>query len=147
MRTRAERSEFTETSRYDDVISFLDVVDWASPLVHVTSFGYSFEGRSLRSPSWGKWPTPRPATVRASGRLRVYIQANIHAGEVEGKEAALALIREDGRGGHATWLDSMVLLVNPIYNADGNEKVTLDQPRLPARPDRRPGHPGPMRKG
>jgi hypothetical protein len=68
---------------------------------------------------------PRPETVRASGKLRVYIQANIHAGEVEGKEAALALIRELARGGHANWLDSMVLLVNPIYNADGNEKVTL----------------------
>jgi hypothetical protein len=125
LQTRAERSEFTETSRYDDVISFLDVVDRESPLVHVTSFGYSFEGRSLPLAVVGKVADAKAETVRASGRLRVYIQANIHAGEVEGKEAALALIRELARGGHANWLDSMVLLVNPIYNADGNEKVTL----------------------
>ena len=98
LRTRAERSEFTETSRYDDVISFLDVVDRESPLVHVTSFGYSFEGRSLPLAVVGKVADAKAETVRASGRLRVYIQANIHAGEVEGKEAALALIRELARG-------------------------------------------------
>ena len=41
----------------------------------------------------GKVADARPETVRASGLLRVYIQANIHAGEVEGKEAVLALVR------------------------------------------------------
>ena len=125
LQTRAERSDFTETSRYDDVLAFLNVVDQASPLVHITSFGYTFEGRSLPLAVVGKIADARVATVRASGKLRVYIQANIHAGEVEGKEAALALVRDLARGQHASWLDAMVLLVNPIYNADGNEKVTL----------------------
>jgi hypothetical protein len=37
----------------------------------------------------------------------------------------LALARDMAQGGHAAWLDSMVLLVAPIYNADGNERVTL----------------------
>ena len=68
---------------------------------------------------------PTAAGVRATGRLRVYIQANIHAGEVEGKEAALALVRDIAAGAHADWLNSMVLLVNPVYNADGNERVSL----------------------
>ncbi len=123
--TRAERSNFTETSRYDDVQQFLATVDQASELVHLTSFGYTFEGRSLPLAVVGRVPNASPAAVRASGKLRVYIQANIHAGEVEGKEAALALVREIAKGQHADWLQSMVLLVNPIYNADGNEKVTL----------------------
>lgn len=125
LKTRAERSNFTETSRYDDVVSFLDVVDRASPLVQVTPFGYTFEGRSLLLAVVGRLSDIRPETIRGSGRLRVYIQANIHAGEVEGKEAALALVRDIARGAHADWLGSMVLLVNPIYNADGNERVTL----------------------
>jgi hypothetical protein len=123
--TRAERSNFTETSRYDDVQRFLATVDEASDLVHVTPFGYSFEGRSLPLAVVGRVPNATPAAVRDSGRLRVYIQANIHAGEVEGKEAALALVRDIAAGAHADWLQSMVLLVNPIYNADGNERVTL----------------------
>jgi hypothetical protein len=65
------------------------------------------------------------ASVKASGKLRVHIQANVHAGEVEGKEAALVLLREFALGGHADWLQSMVFLVTPIYNADGNEKFAL----------------------
>lgn len=125
LQTRAERTSFVETSRYDDVRSFLATVDAASPLVHVTSFGYTFEGRALPLAVVGRVADARPATVKASGLLRVYVQANIHAGEVEGKEAALALIRDIAKGGHADWLQSMVLLVNPIYNADGNERVTL----------------------
>ncbi len=125
LKTRAERSNFTETSRYDDVVSFLDVVDRASPLVHLTTFGYTFEGRTLPLAVVGRVADARPETVRASGRLRVYLQANIHAGEVEGKEAVLALLRDIAGGAHADWMNSMVLLVNPNYNADGNERVSL----------------------
>ena len=125
LQTRAERTNFTETSRYDDVKAFLDTVDAASDLVHVSSFGYTFEGRPLLLAVVGRVADARPATVLAANRLRVYLQANIHAGEVEGKEAVLALVRDIARGQHADWLSSMVLLVNPNYNADGNEKVTL----------------------
>jgi hypothetical protein len=125
LQTRAERTTFTETSRYDDVQSFLTTVDNASDLVHLTTFGYTFEGRPLLLAVVGRVGDPRPATVKATGRLRVYLQANIHAGEVEGKEAVLALVRDIAKGQHADWLQSMVLLVNPNYNADGNERVTL----------------------
>jgi hypothetical protein len=125
LQTRAERSDYTETSRYDDVQAFLSVVDAASPLVHTGTFGYTHEGRSLQLAVVGRVADARAATVKATGRLRVYIQANIHAGEVEGKEAVLAMIREIAKGRYADWLSSMVLLVNPNYNADGNEKVTL----------------------
>jgi hypothetical protein len=125
LKTRAERTNFTETSGYNDVIEFLNIVDRASGLVHVTSSGYSFEGRPLPLAIVGRLKDTSPAGVRASGRLRVYIQGNIHAGEVEGKEAALALIRDIARGSYREWLDSMVLLVNPTYNADGTERVSL----------------------
>src|SRR5262245_54187575 len=92
LKTRAERSNFAETSRYDydDVVAFLDTVDRASPLVHLTSFGYTFEGRSLPLAIVGRLSAVTPQAIRASSLLRVYIQANIHAGKVEGKEAMLA---------------------------------------------------------
>ena len=32
------------------------------------------------------------------------------------------LLRELAEGKHADWLQSMVLLIAPIYNADGNER-------------------------
>jgi Zinc carboxypeptidase len=125
LQTRAERSGFTETSRYADVQAFLQAVDAASPLVHTTTFGYTHEGRSLLLAVAGRVTDATPAAVKATGRLRVYVQANIHAGEVEGKEAVLAMLREIAKGRYAEWMQSMVLLVNPNYNADGNERVTL----------------------
>jgi Zinc carboxypeptidase len=125
VKTRAERTNYIETSRYDDVVAFLNTVAKGSPLIHVTTFGYSFEGRSLPLAIVGRIPNATPQAVRTSGRLRVYIQANIHAGEVEGKEAVQILVREIASGKHAQWMDSMVLLIAPIYNADGNERVSL----------------------
>ena len=125
VKTRAERTNYIETSRYDDVVTFLNTVAKGSPLIHVTTFGYTFEGRSLPLAIVGRIPNATPQAVRTSGRLRVYIQANIHAGEVEGKEAVQILVREIASGKHAQWMDSTVLLIAPIYNADGNERVSL----------------------
>jgi hypothetical protein len=77
-----------------------------------------------------------PAEARRSGKPVVYLQGNIHAGEVEGKEAAQMLLRDLTVGPLARLLDSLVLLVVPIYNADGNE-------RLAPGDTNRPGQNGP----
>lgn len=123
--TRAEATDFAETSTYDDILTFLAAVESASPDLHLGGFGYSYEGRRLPLVVWGAADATAEA-VRATDKVRVLVMANIHAGEVEGKEASLQLLREISRGAHAAWRDSLVLLVAPIYNADGNERVRLD---------------------
>jgi len=45
--TRAEASDFRETSSYADVMSFVQQVVAASPKLHLTSLGYTMEGRAL----------------------------------------------------------------------------------------------------
>ena len=125
-RTRAERTGFRETSRYADVVELMEAVDRASPRIHLTTFGYTFEGRALPLAVVGNVRDASPAAVRGSGKTVVYLQANIHAGEVEGKEALQNLLRDVAAGRHAAWLDSLVLLVAPIFNADGNERVALN---------------------
>jgi len=122
--TRPERTEYRETSRYDDVIAFLNALP-RSPRIHQTTMGYTGEGRAIPLVVVGNVADASPASVLRPGKLRVYIQANIHAGEVEGKEAMLVLLRDVAAGRHARWLDSLVLLIAPIYNADGNERVSL----------------------
>jgi hypothetical protein len=123
--TRAERTEYRETSRYADVVAFVQSLA-ADARLHPTVFGYSFEGRPLPLVVAGQGlPDPTPAAVRSTGRLRVLVFANIHAGEVEGKEATQSLLRAIANGERDRWLESMVLLVVPILNADGNERVSV----------------------
>ena len=123
--TRAERTDYRETSSYADVVDFLQRAAATSPSVHYTTYGYTTEGRALPLAVVGDIDDPSPATVRASGKTVVYLQGNIHAGEVCGKEALQMLLRNLMAGRHGDWRESMVLLVAPIYNADGNERVTL----------------------
>ena len=124
--TRAERTQYRETSRYDDVRAFLDVLARRDPRrVHLTQLGYTSETRAIPLAVVGAVADATPEAVRRSGRTVVYIQANIHAGEVEGKEAVLVLLREIVQRRHESWLDSLVLLVVPVYNADGTEHVSL----------------------
>jgi hypothetical protein len=126
IKTRPERTDYRETSRYDDVAAFLNDVAQAAPgRIHLTTFGKTVEGRALPLAVVGA-PAATPAAVRRTGKLRVFIQANIHGGEVEGKESAQMLLRECAEGKRDDWLESMVLLIAPIYNADGNERIAPD---------------------
>src|SRR5262245_27991824 len=121
LKTTAEASEFKSTSTYEEVVKFMKAVDAASPLVFYTTYGKTYEGREMPMAVVGAGlKDASPAAVRATNRLRVHIQGNIHAGEVEGKESAQILLREFGLGQHKEWLQSMVFLITPIFNADGN---------------------------
>ena len=122
--TRPEASGYAETSRYDDVLAFLAALDAASDDIALTTYGYTFEGRAMPLAVVGA-PGTSAADVRAGGKTRIFVQGNIHAGEVEGKEAALWLLRSIALGERADWLEHVVLLVAPIYNADGNERVSV----------------------
>jgi hypothetical protein len=123
LKTTAEASGFKSTSTYDDVVKFMKAVDDASPAIFFTTYGTTHEGRAMPMAVVGTGlEDGSAAAVKASGKLRVHIQGNIHAGEVEGKESAQILLREFALGQHRDWLQSMVFLVTPIFNADGNEK-------------------------
>jgi hypothetical protein len=125
LRTAPERTDFRETTRQDDVVAWMETVAAASPLIHLDTMGYTMEGRAIPMAVVGRLPDGRPETVRASGRTVVYLQGNIHSGEVEGKEVLLMMLREIALGEHHALLDSLVLLMVPNYNADGNERLSL----------------------
>ena len=130
LRTRGERTDWIETSSHDDVLAFLRTVADARDDAHLETMGYTNEGRAIPLLVIGDVADGSPESVRASGKLRVYLQGNIHAGEVPGKEALQMLVRDLFTGATTDWTDELVLLVNPIYNADGNERVALgNRPR------------------
>ena len=124
--TRAERTAYRETSSYAEVMALAERLA-ADPRdeVHLTTIGTTNEGRALPLLVVGA-SDASAAAVMATGKTRIYIQANIHAGEVEGKEAALMLVRDWLAGAYDAWSDELMLLVQPIYNAVGIERVALD---------------------
>ena len=74
---------------------------------------------TLSNPAVSK-PAERPA-----GRPVVFLLANIHGGEVEGKEAVQVLMRRLTSGDLRPLLDRMVIVIAPIYNIDGNEGIDV----------------------
>jgi hypothetical protein len=124
LRTRAETTNYEETSAHADVERFADGLR-ASPLVHVESFGRTEEGRNLPLIVLSDPRVTTPDAARRSGRPIVFIQANIHAGEVEGKEASLALARRLVAGDLQPLTRQLVVLIAPDYNADGNDRISV----------------------
>ncbi len=122
-RTRAERTDYRETSRYADVVAFVDSLARLAPdALRVSSMGTTGEGRAIPLVVASRPAAAAPAEARRLGRPVVYVQANIHAGEVEGKEALQMLLRDLALDPRPNVLDSLVLVAVPIYNADGNER-------------------------
>lgn len=120
-RTRAERSDYRETSRYADVVAFLDSLK-GRPELAFGSIGRTNEGREIPYVIASRPRVSTPEEARRLGRPIVYVQGNIHAGEIEGKEALQALLRDLTGSRRKNALDSVVLIAVPIYNADGNDK-------------------------
>jgi len=124
--SRAERTNYEETSLYADVMNFIAELQRLSSDVKVETFATTSENRAVPLVILSKPPISTPLEAAASGKPIVFIMANIHAGEVEGKEAMLHFMRDVVIGKEGQLLDKMILLIAPDYNADGNEKIDIN---------------------
>jgi murein tripeptide amidase MpaA len=127
--TVAEVTNYDATSRYADVMAFIRELQKQSPLLRVETLCRSAEGRDVPLLILGNPVPASPLDLRGTKRLVLYIQANIHAGEVEGKEASLMLARDILQQAKPPYLDKFVILIAPIFNADGNEKIAPNNRR------------------
>jgi hypothetical protein len=127
LKSRAEQTNYEETSRYEDVMRFIGELQKRTDKLRLESFGKTEEGRDLPLMIFADPPIAQPREARASGKPVIFIQANIHAGEVEGKEATLHLARRIATGDLRSLLNNLIILIAPIYNADGNEKISLNE--------------------
>jgi dipeptidyl aminopeptidase/acylaminoacyl peptidase len=122
-RTVAETSEYKATSRHADVTAFCEQLAKESKLVRLGELGTSHEGRKLPLVIIADPPVSNPAEAKKNGKLIVFAMGNIHAGEVDGKEALLMLARDIATAKDHALLKDLVLVFAPIFNADGNEKM------------------------
>jgi len=126
--TRPESTNYMETSLNADVISFIDALQKVSPLVTVETMATTRIGNPLKLVILANPAISSPQEAKASGKPVIYIQGNIHAGEVEGKEASMQLMREIALGSKKYLLDHQIVLFCPNFNPDGNDKLGENRP-------------------
>jgi hypothetical protein len=118
-----ELSKKKETPRYQETMDYCKRLEMNSIWVHVTSFGKSPMGRNLPLIIIDKQGISTPEALHASGKLVLLIQACIHPGESEGKDAGLMLIRDLViTKKYPGLLDHVSILFIPIFNVDGHER-------------------------
>ncbi|WP_443025741.1 M14 family metallopeptidase [Sphingomonas sp. PB1R3] len=113
--TPAEAAQFRTTPRYAEVRGWLDRLAAASPLIKVQTFGRTGEGREMVYVRASKGGARKPV---------VLVQGGIHAGEIDGKDAGLMLLRDIALRGKDSLLDKVDLVFVPIYNIDGHEQAS-----------------------
>jgi hypothetical protein len=126
-RTRAERTNYRETSSHADVLAFIDSLQRLGAPIWVGEMATTTEGRSIPYVVASRPLVASPIEARRLHRPVIYIEGNIHSGEVEGKEALQAILRDLLFAPRPNVLDSVIVIAVPNYNADGNEKLAPQQ--------------------
>ena len=119
--TVPERTKGERTSTHAEVLAFIDSLVKHGAKMTLGTLGESPMGKRLPYAILSRPLVTTPAAAHATGKPIYYIQGNIHAGEVEGKEAVQMLMRDLTLGALKPLLDSVIIIFVPIYNADGND--------------------------
>ena len=122
--TIAESSGFKSTSNYSEVMSFIEKLKRSSDKIRVETMAVTTEGRDVPLLIIAD-PLPVSFVLKpGDNRIVIYIQANIHAGEVEGKAATLMFARDILADKKSGLLKNIIFLICPNFNPDGNEKIS-----------------------
>lgn len=121
--TPAEAAQFRTTPSYADTLAYLQRLQHAAPaVIRLETFGTTPEGRPMTVVVASSDGTFDPAAARAAHRPVVLVQAGIHPGEIEGKDAGLMLLRDIAvTGKYPHLLDHVVLVYIPVFSVDGHE--------------------------
>jgi murein tripeptide amidase MpaA len=123
--TPAEKASLLRTPRYDETVAWLRRLADASPEVELVSLGRSPEGRDLWMAIASADRAFTPRALRESGKPVMLAQAGIHAGEIDGKDAGMMLLRDlTVRGTRRALLQKATFLFVPIFNVDGHERFS-----------------------
>ncbi|HAJ76347.1 MAG TPA: hypothetical protein DCM64_07810 [Gammaproteobacteria bacterium] len=126
MMTVAERSNYQRTSTFQEVVDVVEALRRDTTLLHRETLLITEEGREVPLLVLANPPIQSSQQAEASGKPVIYIQGNIHGGEVEGKEASLIVMRDILYGDKRHLLENQILVFVPVYNADGNDEMSAN---------------------
>ena len=123
--TYCEQSGFVRTPRYAETVDFCQRLAQASPFAHYTTFGKSPQGRDLPLLVVDKDQLFTPQEVRKTDKVVMLVEACIHSGEPDGKDAGLMFLRDLLiHNKYRDILDHVTILFIPIFNVDGHENFS-----------------------
>ena len=124
--TPAEAAKFRTTPSYADTLAYLKRLEQAAPgVIHLQTFGTTPEGRPMTVVIASGDGTFDPVAARKAGKPVILVQAGIHPGEIEGKDAGLILLRDIAiTHKYPHLLDHLVLVYIPVFSVDGHENST-----------------------
>ena len=120
--TTGEKSNWNLTGPYAEVVGISHRLERASRFVKVLDIGTTPEGRTMVALVVSKDRAFTPEAAAKTGKVVIMIQGGIHAGEIEGKDTELMLVR-DMAVTHKfdSWLDHAIFVIIPVFNVDGHE--------------------------
>ena len=120
--TTGEKTEWNQTAPYAEAVEISHRLERASKFVKVMDIGTTPEGRTMIALVVSKDRAFTPADAAKTNKAVIMIQSGIHAGEIEGKDTVLMLIRDmTVSRKFAAWLDHAIFVVIPVFNVDGHE--------------------------
>ncbi len=123
--THFEKSNYVETGRYAEALELCRKLEKRSPLVKVQTIGTTPQGRDLVVVIVSRDRAFTPEAAAKTGKPVIFIQNGIHSGEIGGKDASLMFLRDVVvTKKYAALLDHVILLVMPVFNIDGHERVS-----------------------
>lgn len=123
--TSVELSNFQNSPRYAESIRYFKQFQLKTPYAKMFSIGTSLQNRSIECLVIAKNKEFTSLKAKKSRKVVVLIQNGIHAGEIEGKDACMLLLRDIiVTKEKFSLLDHLILLVIPILNVDGHERIS-----------------------
>lgn len=123
--TPTEQSGFETTPSYAETMAWLTKLDQASPLITLVTIGKSVEGRDIVMVIASTDKSVSATSLKNSKKPLMLVQAGIHAGEIDGKDAGMMLLRDIAFGTKKQLINNVNLLFIPILNVDGHERTSL----------------------
>ncbi len=136
--TSTEKSGFVTSPNYNETMSWFKKLADASPLLTMISIGKSPEGRDIYMIIASTEKDVTPASLKKSNKPLALIQAGIHSGEIDGKDAGMMLLRDIAFGNKQNLISNVNFLFIPILSVDAHERSS---------PYNRPNQRGPQDMG
>lgn len=134
--TPAEAAAYEATPSYDETLAFVRRLAAVDPSIKLGFYGVSGQGRPMPYVVVSKERAFEPAAAARLGKPVALIVSGIHSGEIDGKDAMLAIARDWAYGKDRVLLDGATVVWIPIFNVDGHENSS---------PYNRPNQDGPKR--